>query len=198
MKNKEQQAQEYAEKKDRAMRKAWYEYRFGEIDEGGDWENDPVRPSDNFGYAFNAGYTAAEQSMWRSVEDELPSNDDKVFVIIHGAYVCGWYDQKYELWEIFGMGSYNRKDASYWMPIPSIPDTKKREEMKTNEEYKAIVMEMAKVLSRHKLNTQEASYAAAMMFIGAVETDLEGYSESQKEAFCHGMIQNYFAEKTEV
>ena len=73
--------------------------------------------------AYSDGYTAAEQSMWRSVEEELPSNDDKVFVIIHGAYVCGWYDQKYELWEIFGMGSYNRKDASYWMPIPPIPDT---------------------------------------------------------------------------
>lgn len=72
--------------------------------------------------AFEDGYTAAEQSMWRSVEEELPSNDDKVFVIIRGAYVCGWYDQKYELWEIFGMGSYNRKDASYWMPIPPIPD----------------------------------------------------------------------------
>ena len=73
--------------------------------------------------AWLAGYTACEQSMWRSVEEELPSNDDKVFVIIHGAYVCGWYDQKYESWEIFGMGSYNRKDASYWMPIPPIHDT---------------------------------------------------------------------------
>lgn len=49
-------------------------------------------------------------------------NDSKVFVIIRGAYVCGWYDHKYESWEIFGMGSYNRKDASYWMPIPSLPD----------------------------------------------------------------------------
>lgn len=73
--------------------------------------------------AWLAGYTACEQSMWRSVKEELPSNDDKVFVIIRGAYVCGWYNHKYELWEIFGMGSYNRKDASYWMPIPPIHDT---------------------------------------------------------------------------
>lgn len=73
--------------------------------------------------AWLAGYTACEQSMWLSVEEELPSNDDKVFVIIRGAYVCGWYDHKYESWEIFGMGSYNRKDASYWMPIPPIHDT---------------------------------------------------------------------------
>lgn len=72
--------------------------------------------------AYIAGATEALASQWRSVEEELPSNDDKVFVIIRGAYVCGWYDHKYESWEIFGMGSYNRKDASYWMPIPSLPD----------------------------------------------------------------------------
>ena len=71
--------------------------------------------------ACNSGFHACEQSMWRSVE-ELPDNDSKVFVIIRGAYVCGWYDHKYESWEIFGMGSHNRKDASYWMPIPSLPD----------------------------------------------------------------------------
>ncbi len=74
--------------------------------------------------AYSDGYTACEQSMmWRSVDEELPSNDDKVFVIIRGAYVCGWYNQKYESWEIFGMGSYSRKNASYWMPIPPIPET---------------------------------------------------------------------------
>lgn len=71
--------------------------------------------------AYINGATEALASQWRSVE-ELPDNDSKVFVIIRGAYVCGWYDHKYESWEIFGMGSYNRKDASYWMPIPSLPD----------------------------------------------------------------------------
>lgn len=109
-KTKEQQAQEYAEKK------------FPELLLTIEKEPWP-KTRELLAQAYTDGYTAAEQSMWRSVEEELPSNDDKVFVIIHGAYVCGWYDQKYELWEIFGMGSYNRKDASYWMPIPPIPDT---------------------------------------------------------------------------
>ena len=71
----------------------------------------------------DAGATEALASQWRSVDEELPSNDDKVFVIIRGAYVCGWYNQKYESWEIFGLGSYSRKNASYWMPIPPIPET---------------------------------------------------------------------------
>lgn len=112
---KSQQAQEYAEKK--------LEEAFPE-----DWICEEDMRGNNFnGYdmeqAFEDGYTAAEQSMWRSVEDELPSNDDKVFAIIRGAYVCGWYNQKYESWEIFGLGSYSRKDASYWMPIPPIHGT---------------------------------------------------------------------------
>lgn len=73
--------------------------------------------------AYLAGATEALALQWRSVDEELPSNDDKVFVIIRGAYVCGWYNQKYESWEIFGLGSYSRKNASYWMPIPPIPET---------------------------------------------------------------------------
>ena len=115
-KTKDQQAQEYAEKK--------LEEAFPE-----DWICEEDMRGNNFnGYdikqAYSDGYTACEQSMmWRSVDEELPSNDDKVFVIIRDAYVCGWYNQKYESWEIFGLGSYSRKDASYWMPIPPIHDT---------------------------------------------------------------------------
>lgn len=67
--------------------------------------------------------------------------------------------------------------------------------MKTKSEYKTILCEMAQVLSRHHLNTQEASYASAMMFIGAVETDLKEYPDSHKEIFCHSFIANYFQEK---
>lgn len=75
------QAQEYAEKKNKALLKAWHKYRYGEINEGDDWENDPVRPSDNFWYAFNAGYTACEQSMWRSVEEELSEKDGEYLAL---------------------------------------------------------------------------------------------------------------------
>lgn len=112
---KDQQAQEYAEKKTNERLSVYPEAMRPDLH--------PEYDINDIAQAYLDGYTAAEQSMWRSVEEELPSNDDKVFVIIRGAYVCGWYDQKYELWEIFGMGSYNRKDASYWMPIPPIPDT---------------------------------------------------------------------------
>ena len=114
---KDQQAQEYAEKRLQCR------YPAHIIATTHTFKKSPMFDTYDIEQAFEDGYTACEQSMWRSVEEELPSNDDKVFVIIHGAYVCGWYNQKYELWEIFGMGSYNRKDASYWMPIPSLPDT---------------------------------------------------------------------------
>lgn len=107
---KSQQAQQYAEKMAEGLFK-------------NPWVDPQKEVTTKFKQVYSDGYTACEQSMWRSVEEELPRNDDKVFVIIHGAYVCGWYDHKYELWEIFGIGSYSRKEASYWMPIPPIPDT---------------------------------------------------------------------------
>lgn len=67
--------------------------------------------------------------------------------------------------------------------------------MKTQSEYMKIVGEIAQVLQRHKLDTQDAAYASAMMFIGAVENNLKYYSDSKKEAFCHDVIQNFYAEK---
>lgn len=132
---KDQQAQEYAEKKDRAMRKAWYEYRFGPIREYDDWENHPVKPSDNFEKGFMAGYTACEQSLWRSVEEELPE-DGKIVLALDNdwGYVLAvrhagkWKDinkinpeYKEYRWEQL------LDDVSFpivaWMPIPSLPDT---------------------------------------------------------------------------
>lgn len=119
-KTKDQQAQEYVLNRQTARHnaKTKEEATMADFD-----KTRKVWDAYDMEQAFEDGYTASEQSMWRSVEEELPSNDDKVFVIIRGAYVCGWYDHKYESWEIFGMGSYNRKDASYWMPIPPIHDT---------------------------------------------------------------------------
>ena len=116
-KTKDQRPQEYAEKRLQGR------YPAHIIATTHTFKESPMFDTYDIQQAYLDGYTACEQSMWRSVEEELPSNDDKVFVIIRGAYVCGWYDHKYESWEIFGMGSYNRKDASYWMPIPPIHDT---------------------------------------------------------------------------
>lgn len=67
--------------------------------------------------------------------------------------------------------------------------------MEIEKDYKAIVGELAQVLSRHKLNTREASYAASMMFIAAVETDLVGYPDSHRESFCHSLIHGFYEAK---
>lgn len=74
--------------------------------------------------AFEDGYTAAEQSMWRSVEGELPSNDDNVLVYVSttefriGGYEVAYYDG--EDWYTSD-GEHIR--PSHFMYIPSLPDT---------------------------------------------------------------------------
>lgn len=74
--------------------------------------------------AFEDGYTAAEQSMWRSVEEELPSNDDNVLVYVPttefriGGYEVAYYDG--EDWYTSD-GEHIR--PSHFMYIPSLPDT---------------------------------------------------------------------------
>lgn len=67
--------------------------------------------------------------------------------------------------------------------------------MKTEPKYKAIVLEMAQVLSRNKLNTREASLASAIMFVGTVENDMKDDPDDQREEFCHNVIQYFYAEK---
>lgn len=126
---KSQQAQEYAEKKNKALRKAWFEYRFGEIRDGDDWENDPVKPSDNFEKGFMAGYTACEQSMWRSVEEGLPEDGDCLTLIRYDSRLImeiapwrgGLYQGGYTLSAYTGKAS-----VTHWMPtpiLPKLPDT---------------------------------------------------------------------------
>lgn len=113
MKNKDQQAQEYAEKMiENAYSQEWdSEYVEGLIES-----------------AFEDGYTACEQSMWRSVEEELPEPDTMCLVFgyqdldFNGRLtrytMMAWYDG-----EDF-MDAYN--DRKYhpekWMAIP-LPDT---------------------------------------------------------------------------
>ena len=108
---KDQQAQEYAEKEVQTLDKA------------------VLRPFTDIKQAYLDGYTAAEQSMWLSVEDELPEPDTMCLVFgyqdldFNGRLtrytMMAWYDG-----EDF-MDAYN--DRKYhpekWMPIPPIPDT---------------------------------------------------------------------------
>ena len=107
---KSQQAQEYAEKKVQTLDKA------------------VLRPFTDIKQAYSDGYTACEQSMWRSVEDGLPESDTMCLVFgyqdldFNGRLTrytaMAWYDG-----EDF-MDAYN--DRKYhpekWMAIP-LPDT---------------------------------------------------------------------------
>lgn len=66
--------------------------------------------------AYLDGYAAAEQSMWRSVEDELPEED--------GAYLALTTDNEIEIfvWEEddWLVSGYT---VAYWRKLPSLPDT---------------------------------------------------------------------------
>lgn len=126
-KTKDQQAQEYAEKKDRALLKAWHIYRYGEIKEGDDWENDPIKPFGNFEEGFKAGVSFFEQSQWRSVEEELPEPDTMCLVFgyqdldfnngINLYTMMAWYDGE-DFYDAYNDRKYH---PVKWMAIP-LPD----------------------------------------------------------------------------
>lgn len=120
---KEQQAQEYAEKK------------FSELLDV--ISTNPWNDVKTFlAQAYSDGYTACEQSMWRSVEEELPEFGQKVIV---RAECESMYGEKFVIIEnltfesnkYFGNSFKLRESAdkgikltiTHWMPIPSLPDT---------------------------------------------------------------------------
>lgn len=71
--------------------------------------------------SFEDGYTAAEQSMWRSVEDELPEDDETVLTYSNYGPVLAYYSEQDKMW--FAYGNYGDINPTHWMPIPPIPDT---------------------------------------------------------------------------
>lgn len=111
---KDQQAQEYAEK------------YLTDICLMMDYEEDK-----QIGYfhtydiqqAYSDGYTACEQSMWRSVEDELPEDGETVLLSINGSRLTGYYSHDDELWEVDGIGAYERNAVSHWCKLPSLHET---------------------------------------------------------------------------
>lgn len=98
---KSQQAQEYAEKKVQTLDKA------------------VLRPFTDVKQAFEDGYTACEQSMWHSVEDEIPEENTKV--VAHspnGRYdVLKFHDGIF----IDELGQQHCVD--FYIILPSLPDT---------------------------------------------------------------------------
>lgn len=116
-KTKDQQAQEYAEKKSPELlltieKEPWPKTR--EI----------------LAKAYTDGYTAAEQSMWRSVGEELPEDGQNiVFYYRKNAILGGGLERdmatvKYRSDIGFSVWETNtHTKVLVWMPIPPIPDT---------------------------------------------------------------------------
>lgn len=108
MKTKEQQAQEYAEKKVQTLDKA------------------VLRPFTDIKQAYLDGYTACEQSQWRSVEEELPEDERLVLAAFktdgYRTARMAIYSHDYER-RISFPGTLTLSNVDFWMPIPPIPDT---------------------------------------------------------------------------
>lgn len=103
---KEQQAQEYAEKKVQTLDKA------------------VLRPFTDIKQAYIDGYTACEQSMWRSVEKELPSSDDNVLVYVPSTeFRIGGYEVAYYDGEDWYTSDGEHIRPSHFIYIPSLPET---------------------------------------------------------------------------
>ena len=113
-KTKEQQAQEYAEKQ---LTDICLMLDYEENKQIGYFHTYDIQK------AYSDGYTACEQSMWRSVEDELPEVDTRVLTV-------GPYDFsdpfRYEVAYWDGEDWYTTNDEhirpTHWMRIPSLPD----------------------------------------------------------------------------
>ena len=112
IKTKEQQSQEYAEKK------------FPELLEV--ISTNPWNDVKTFlAQAHKDGYTACEQSMWRSVEEELPEVNKKVIVRVpadefYSEYIAVAY------WDGEDWIETQRNKVirpSHFMYVPSLPDT---------------------------------------------------------------------------
>lgn len=70
---------------------------------------------------YVSGYTACEQSQWRSAEEELPEDDETVLTYSKYGPVLAYYSEQDKTW--FAYGNYGDINPAFWMPIPPIPDT---------------------------------------------------------------------------
>lgn len=111
---KDQQAQEYAENKTNERISENY---------GSMIMRRRVQKFDSYDLeqAFDDGYTACEQSMWRSVEEEEPPIGKLILCRDADRVVLAYYDG-----EAITEAVFPNEDVAmpFWMPIPSVPDTK--------------------------------------------------------------------------
>ena len=73
--------------------------------------------------AYIAGATEALASQWRSVEEELPEDDETVLTYLSYGHVLAYYSEQDRMW--FAYGNYGDINPTHWMqiPTPSLPDT---------------------------------------------------------------------------
>lgn len=121
-KTRDQQAQEYAEKK---LRTTFPNMTLSRIDKVVD-----LFDTYDIQQAYSDGYTAAEQSMWRSVEEELPEDGQNIVFYYRKNSILGGglerdmatvkyrSDIGFSVWE-----TNTHTKVLVWMPIPPIPDT---------------------------------------------------------------------------
>lgn len=113
---KEQQAQQYADKR---MARVY------------SLEWDSIYVKDLIEEAFEDGYTAAEQSQWRSVEEELPEEGQAIIIrVVHKdvksgkifeSYFNTFYFKQYgfEIEERPQRGKISK--VTHWKPKPDLP-----------------------------------------------------------------------------
>lgn len=106
-KTKDQQAQEYAEK----------QRLYAAV--SGDGTSVLYTPK-QFVNAYLDGYTACEQSLWRSVEEEEPPIGKLILCRDADRVALAYFDG-----EAITEAVFPNEDVMmpFWMPIPSLPDT---------------------------------------------------------------------------
>lgn len=115
-KTKDQQAQEYVLNRQTARHNAKTEEEATMADFD---KTRKVCDAYDMEQAFEDGYTAAEQSMWRSVEEEEPPIGKLILCRNSNEASLAYYDGE-DMCEAQNDGVLN---MPYWMPIPSLPDT---------------------------------------------------------------------------
>lgn len=126
---KEQLSDEYVYQRQTARHQAKSE------DEASMSDFDNTRPAWNsydMKQAFEDGYTAHEQSQWRSVDDELPEDREHIIICYQSYHEGRWLTlymaDRYEKESGFNGGWIKPEHVIAWMPIPPLPDanTEKR------------------------------------------------------------------------
>ena len=68
------------------------------------------------GFIDGAFFSLSHQ--WRSVDDELPADDETVLTLSSCGHVLAYYSKQDEMW--FAYGDYGDITPTHWLTIPSL------------------------------------------------------------------------------